>query len=184
MNITSATEEVGSLLDELVSKLGDSEHLVTIAQYVVDGKIRRVQLQAAFKFVAANKTFDVAAFEKECGVGVIVSAEAVAASVATLCTAQEAALNEKKWGFQSQLFTLAKSDAVLKWADGFVILIHFVNIISKLLKDAIEAELVKRLGDRKAATKAPAQVANAGVAKINEAELDANVRYFTGVPNR
>lgn len=125
---------MGSLLDELVSKLKDSEHLATIAKYVVDGKVRRVQLQAAFKcvfynlslnyrFVAAQKdSFDVASFEKECGVGVVVSPEAIAQSVASLCDANATALEEKKWNFQGQLFAAAKNDSVLKWADGLAIL--------------------------------------------------------------
>jgi glutaminyl-tRNA synthetase len=71
--------------------------------------------------VAALKgAFDVASFEQECGVGVVVSPEVVAQSVATLCDSHEAALNQKKWNYQGQLFSAAKGDAVLKWADGYL----------------------------------------------------------------
>jgi len=161
-NVTTASEEVGSLLDELVTKLRDSKHLNTIAQYVVSGKIRRVQLQATFRYILALKdgAFNAEAFEKECGVGVVVTPEAIASSVTALCDSQQANLDEKKWNFQGQLFTLAKSDNVLKWADG------------KALKDVVEAELTKRLGAKAAAPAKKEHTATTATTKVNEAELD------------
>lgn len=80
-----------------------------------------------------------------------------------------AALNEKKWAHVPQLFNEAKSDAHLKWADF------------KAVSAVIEAEVVKRVGERekkgaakKEEKKDEKPEAGKKEEKVNEEELDAS----------
>eukprot|EP01126_Amoeba_proteus_P028177 TRINITY_DN2781_c0_g1_i5.p1 TRINITY_DN2781_c0_g1~~TRINITY_DN2781_c0_g1_i5.p1 ORF type:complete len:103 (-),score=15.98 TRINITY_DN2781_c0_g1_i5:374-682(-) len=55
-DVQSASVTVGTLLDELVTKLDDPEHLKLVGKFVVEGKISRPQLLAAVKYVEVDGT--------------------------------------------------------------------------------------------------------------------------------
>ena len=124
MGIQSATPEVGSLLDELVSNLPSTAtaQRTLVAKYIVDKKMSRVNLTAALKFFKALGTgdFEVSAFEAASGIGIEVTPEKLSQKLGEICAKNEEELKKQGHSYGGKLIQAAKGDDLLKWVDGYV----------------------------------------------------------------
>eukprot|EP01125_Pyxidicula_operculata_P022690 TRINITY_DN9504_c0_g1_i1.p1 TRINITY_DN9504_c0_g1~~TRINITY_DN9504_c0_g1_i1.p1 ORF type:complete len:731 (-),score=243.52 TRINITY_DN9504_c0_g1_i1:24-2216(-) len=173
-NITTLSREVGALIVEIsnpaIFPQNAIKHRDAIVPYVLDGKMKKNNLKAALKFLQdlGDKDLDLAAFEKQTGIGITVTREDVEKGISRVLDANLAELKEKGWNSQAKLFGEVKKDESLKWADG------------KLLNDVMEAEMAKRIGERPQKKAAKADKADKTEAKqekkeeVNEEELDAS----------
>ena len=121
--MTTLTGEIGSLLDHFVTKLAEKArvHRDTVAGYIVQGKMGRPQVDAALKFLTklGDSELVTATFEKDCGVGVVVTTEQIAARVEEICAQFDEDLQKKGWNFQGQIIGKAKIDDLLRWVNGY-----------------------------------------------------------------
>jgi hypothetical protein len=98
-----------------------------LAQQIASSK----QLKAAAKYCGAHKDLDVGAFEKECGIGVVVSEAELRAAVQKSLEANAAVVAERKWNAQGVL--MKDVSAAFAFADG--------NLVKQLVAEALEAKL-------------------------------------------
>ncbi len=89
------------------------------------------QLKAAAKYFAGHKELDVASFEKECGIGVVVSEAELRAAVQKSLEANAAVVAERKWNAQGVL--MKDVSQAFAFADG--------NLVKQLVAQALEAKL-------------------------------------------
>jgi len=152
-------------LDELASGT-KSSHKNLVAQYIVDGKMQRPNLAAALRYLKnlGDAEFNVATFEKECGIGITVTNEEIKQSISEICLANPK-LFEEGWNGQGKMMPLIKKSEKLTFADG------------KVVKDILDEVYVQKFGER-AASKAVKKPATTGAAKpekeavVDEATLD------------
>jgi len=135
-SVTTTTEQIGSLLDELAGGT-KSKHRNTVAKYIVDGKMARANLTAALRYLKelSDNDLDVAKFEKECGLGVVVSNDEIKAAITEICSSNETLLKDG-WNSQGKIMPLLKKHEKLMWADG------------KSVKDSLDEEFARRFGER------------------------------------
>jgi glutaminyl-tRNA synthetase len=79
----------------------------------------RVNLSAALRFLKTlgDSDLDTATFEKECGVGVVVSQDEVKTALQQVCN-DNAEIFNAGWTSQGKLMPIIKKNEKLTWADG------------------------------------------------------------------
>jgi glutaminyl-tRNA synthetase len=130
-------------------------HTVYVVEAIRAGKLTNdAQIDAACKYIVkvgkSDAAWDVAAFEKACGVGVTVTQEQIEAAVASLIQKNKATLEELRYhGAVKLLGPLIKS---LAWGDGRAIKSTFDAAILALLGPKTEADGKKKKvkGDKSA----------------------------------
>jgi len=177
LNAHKTTPEVGSLLDELVSKTDPSvsQHRLVLGKYIIDGKMSRVNLLAAFKYCSADgaKGFNVADFEQQCGIGVVVTHETITKKLVEIAASNNEEFQKQKHGYSSKLMQAAKTDSLLKWADGKSLKTAVDQFLDATFgKNEPAQKVVKPAG--KPAAKSAAQADSKTEAKTDETTLNAS----------
>ncbi|KYR00516.1 asparagine-tRNA ligase [Tieghemostelium lacteum] len=109
---------IGNLLYSLATNATASSPLRShVSKAIGNGKIKStLQFQAATTFLKDNQTWDEAKFDKDCGVGVVITLEQIQKATDDLFVEKAALINEKKWHIPiGDLLTPLKER--LKWAD-------------------------------------------------------------------
>jgi len=164
---TVVPANVGSLLVEFVTKNDPSAHShlnVVAKDYVLSGKMTRVNLNAAFKFLKSlgGNQFEKEKFEKECGIGVVVTPEVVAEKLNEICAANDEEVNKQKHAYSNKLLAAAKTHDILKWADG--------KTLSEQVEKCLEGRFGKKVVEAKVAK--PAGKPAAKGAAVDESTLN------------
>eukprot|EP01125_Pyxidicula_operculata_P011886 TRINITY_DN388_c4_g1_i1.p1 TRINITY_DN388_c4_g1~~TRINITY_DN388_c4_g1_i1.p1 ORF type:complete len:737 (+),score=227.30 TRINITY_DN388_c4_g1_i1:804-3014(+) len=85
LNTPKVEEETINLLMELARKFPDGKHRQLVVDYILKKKIGEVQLGEAIKYLKKLEgELNVADFEKQCGVGVVVTAEEIKAGLSKI----------------------------------------------------------------------------------------------------
>ncbi|KAK4376445.1 hypothetical protein RND71_002741 [Anisodus tanguticus] len=134
---------VGNLLYTVATKFPANalNHRPTLLQYIVSTKIKTpAQLEAAFAFLSAtaSENLKVHDFEEACGVGVEVSKDDIECAVNVVFEEKKTNILEQRYRTNvGELFAHVRKK--LPWADP------------KVVKEVIDLELYKLLGERTAA---------------------------------
>ncbi|KAG0723873.1 putative glutamine--tRNA ligase [Chionoecetes opilio] len=133
-------KNVGNLLYHLATKLPRQfhSHLPLLVEYVADGRIdQEAKLTAAIKFVQDHKAeVNRAAFEKQCGVGVVVSQDEVEAAVARVMKKHKDVIEKQRYQYNTGPL-MGQLRAVLPWAE------------SRKVKEEIDLKILTLLGPKK-----------------------------------
>mmetsp|Transcript_3801 Transcript_3801/g.5308 ORF Transcript_3801/g.5308 Transcript_3801/m.5308 type:complete len:764 (+) Transcript_3801:110-2401(+) len=115
-------------------------HRPLIVKYIASKKIGKTNFQEALDFLKkiGGDPLSTEDFEKECGVGVVVTAEQIKKGVSEVIESQKAAIVEERYHYPL-MNIMAPLKTKLKFAD------------SKLVKDEVDAQLKALLGERTAA---------------------------------
>ncbi|KOC59075.1 putative glutamine--tRNA ligase [Habropoda laboriosa] len=132
------TPEVGILLYHLASKIKNqiADKLLFLTQYIAEKKLDTIQrIDAALNYLLNNITqnIDISNFEKECGVGVIVSPEEIEYEIEKVISAHKTEIIEKRYHFNVGLL-MQQVRNTLKWADG------------KAIKNEFDVQMLDLLG--------------------------------------
>jgi len=93
------------------------KHRATLLGYVVNGGIANtVQLSAAYKYLSSADNFEKHAFEKQCGVGVVVTEAQITQTVDEVVNKYKAQLAAKGRGCLGAMYKEIRE--TLPWADG------------------------------------------------------------------
>lgn len=139
----------GSLLYNVVTRLKNHTkcHQALLTSYVASGKLSSdAQLTAALEFLAnvtSGDAVNTGAFESACGVGVVVTSEAIISEVAKVIEMHKSGLLEKRYRYNMGLVMGETRKSILKWADG------------KIVKEGIDAAILELLGPKTAEDTAP-----------------------------
>ncbi|XP_034186948.1 glutaminyl-tRNA synthetase [Osmia lignaria lignaria] len=132
--------EAGILLYHLASKIKNqiSDKLPFLTKYIVEKKLDTTQrVDAALNYLLSHikKDIDIPNFEKECGVGVVVSPEEIECKVEKVINAHKTEILEKRYHFNvGPLMQQVRN--TLKWADG------------KAIKNEFDVQLFDLLGPK------------------------------------
>uniref|UniRef100_A0A8D2IHH9 Glutamine--tRNA ligase n=1 Tax=Urocitellus parryii TaxID=9999 RepID=A0A8D2IHH9_UROPR len=136
----------GTLLYGLASRLRDTRRLSFLVSYIASKKIHtEPQLSAALEYVRSHPLdpIDTMDFEKECGVGVMVTPEQIEEAVEATINKHRAQILVERYRFNMGLL-MGEARAALKWADGKMIK-HEVDMqVLHLLGPKMEADLEKK----------------------------------------
>lgn len=141
------SKQQGNLLYQLATKLKPqvAPHAPLVVKYVMnDGIKTEPQLSAAIEYLLSHtvKGIEIAAFEKSCGVGVVVTIDDIENAVnKTIATHREKILAER-YGFAAGKL-LGELRALLPWADG------------GLVKKEVDLRFLELLGPKTAEDLAP-----------------------------
>lgn len=149
-------EGAGTLLYNLATKIKPqvAEHLGFVAKNIAERKLDTQQrLDAALEYLLSNttKAIDVAAFEKACGVGIVVTPGEIEEVVEKLILANKEALIAQRYRFNLGK-VLQEARAQLPWADG------------RSIKNEVDVQVFDILGVKTAADMAPQPKAEKKVA--------------------
>ncbi|KAJ3331045.1 hypothetical protein HDU76_004212 [Blyttiomyces sp. JEL0837] len=117
-------------------------HLGYVAKAIAKSKLKtNDQVAAALKFVESVKdgSIDEAAFDKACGVGVVVTPQEIEEAVRRLMDSKKAELEAKKWALLGALLGTLRTE--LRWANALAV------------KTEVEKQLLAAVGPKEAATK-------------------------------
>ncbi|KAF9109356.1 hypothetical protein BGX27_007703 [Mortierella sp. AM989] len=132
-------KSTGALLYHLASTItpAAAPHIDYIAEAIRDSKLTTSdQVSAAIKFVSNKKDIDAAAFNEECGVGVVVTKEDVNKAVDTYTETVKDKLIKDRYKYFGLFFAGVKNIPSLKWANGGDI------------KEAVDAKMLEVLGPK------------------------------------
>ncbi|KAF9198019.1 hypothetical protein BGZ49_001299 [Haplosporangium sp. Z 27] len=138
-NDKPSEKSTGALLYHLASTItpGAVPHIDYIAEAIRDSKLTTSdQVSAAIKFVNNKKDIDEAAFNEECGVGVIITKEDVIKAIDTYTETVKDKLVSDRYKFFGPFFAGAKNIPSLKWANGGDV------------KEAVDAKMLQVLGPK------------------------------------
>ena len=137
--ISTADKTVGQLLYKLSTTIPPNldHHSKILVDYIKDGKITsNDQLTAAYTSLdAMGESFDKDRFEKDCGVGVVITQEQIEETVTKLFETNKEEIASQGWDFNFSLLIKAAKDE-LKWAEG------------KSIVDTINKKCVDTLGEK------------------------------------
>ncbi|KAI2529566.1 glutaminyl-tRNA synthetase 1, partial [Homo sapiens] len=136
----------GILLYGLASRLRDTRRLSFLVSYIASKKIHtEPQLSAALEYVRSHPLdpIDTVDFERECGVGVIVTPEQIEEAVEAAINRHRPQLLVERYHFNMGLL-MGEARAVLKWADGKMIKNEVDMQVLHLLGPKLEADLEKK----------------------------------------
>lgn len=139
----------GILLYHFASKLKtqDSKHMELIIKYISENKLdttQRVDCSLEFLRSSISESIDILAFEKSCGVGIIVTPEKIKEVVQSIITENKNELLEKRYKFNiGGLMQEVRKQ--LAWADG------------KAIKNEVDSQILEILGAKTEADLAPVQ---------------------------
>ncbi|XP_054016254.1 probable glutamine--tRNA ligase isoform X1 [Hylaeus anthracinus] len=141
------TPDVGILLYHLASKIKNqiADKLPFIAKYIAEKKLdttQRIDAGLSFLLNHVKETIDLSNFEKECGVGIVVSPEEIQCEVEKVINAHKTEIVEKRYHYNvGPLMQQVRNN--LKWADG------------KAIKNEFDAQIVALLGPKVGSDLAP-----------------------------
>ncbi|XP_072276713.1 glutamine--tRNA ligase isoform X1 [Pyxicephalus adspersus] len=142
----SIDKVTGTLLYNVSTRLKDTKRLGFLVGYITSKKIGTdLQLNAALDYVKGHPVdpIDVADFEKECGVGVVVTPEEIEEAVEAVIQKYKEQLLEERYRFNMGLL-MGESRNKLKWADGKIIKNEVDMQVLHLLGPKTEADLEKK----------------------------------------
>ncbi|XP_058856000.1 glutamine--tRNA ligase-like [Acipenser ruthenus] len=160
----------GTLLYNLASKLKEQKRLGFLAGYIAHKKISTdLQLNAALDYVKSHPVdpISVEEFERQCGVGVVVSPEQIEDTVEAIISKHKELLMKERYRFNMGLL-MGEARSQLKWADGKIIKNEVDMQVLHLLGPKTEADLEKK-------PKAPKQKAAAENEKVEAADVDVKL---------
>jgi len=136
-------KSIGNLLYTVATKFPANalKHRPTVCKYISKNEIKTIpQVEAAHGFLGlvGPESYDVAEFEKKCGVGVEVSPAEIKEAVAAVIVVNKDLLLEERYRVNVGIL-LSQVRAKLPWADG------------KLAKEELEKQLKDLLGEKTAA---------------------------------
>lgn len=134
-------KNAGNLLYHLATKLPRQfhSHLPLLVEYVASGRIdQEAKLTAAIKFVQDNSTGNInrAEFEKQCGVGVVVTQDEVEAAVAQVMKKHKDAIIKQRYQYNTGPL-MGQVRASLPWAE------------SRKVKEEIDLQILTLLGPKR-----------------------------------
>ncbi|KAF8925323.1 hypothetical protein BGZ58_000909 [Dissophora ornata] len=135
----ASEKSTGALVYHLASTItpGATPHLDYIAKAIRDSKLATSdQVSAAIKFVNDKKEINEAAFNEECGVGVVVTKEDVNTAVDAYTETVKDRLIKDRYKFFGMFFAGAKNVPSLRWANGGDV------------KEAVDAKMLEILGPK------------------------------------
>ena len=141
----TVTPEIGILLYHLASKIKHqiADKLPFVAKCITEKKLDTTQrVDAALSFLLSHvkETVDVSNFEKECGVGVVVSPEEIECAVEKVISGHRAEILEKRYHFNvGPLMQQVRNN--LKWADGKAVKNEFDLQMLVLLGPKVNSDL-------------------------------------------
>ncbi|XP_066030444.1 glutamine--tRNA ligase-like [Pocillopora verrucosa] len=127
------------------SNMKDESQIKFVSNYIANKKLASaIQLTAAVDFMKANPVLpvDVAAFEKNCGIGVNITPDQIEDCVEELIKKHKEELLKKRYKFNVGII-MGKAREKLKWADG------------KALKAEIDMQILDLLGPKTEADMQP-----------------------------
>lgn len=139
------TAEIGTLLYHLASKIKNQilDKISFIVKYISEKKLDTTQrVDAGLNYFLAHPkdTVDVANFEKECGIGVVVSPEEIENEIEKVIKTHKEEILEKRYHFNiGPLMQQVRNS--LKWADGKAIKNEFDVQILVLLGPKVDSDL-------------------------------------------
>jgi len=164
-DVTECDKKLGNLLYGVATKLPKSleNKRTTLTTYVADGRINSNQkLDAAVTYLKklGLDEMDIADFEKNCGVGVEVTAEDIKATAKQIIDEKQEEIKKTRYRTPIGMLLLKARD-LQPWADG------------KLMKEVLEGELADFLGpkteeDLKPVTKQKKKAPKEAAKKIEE----------------
>ncbi|XP_072941638.1 probable glutamine--tRNA ligase [Epargyreus clarus] len=192
VNLSLAPPGTGLLLYHLATKIKPqiADKLPFVCKYIADGKLDSIlRIDAGLDYVlhhVNDKSVDTDAFEKACGVGVVVTPEQVEQAVEVHMAKYKNELLEKRYRFNAGVIMQAVR-ADLPWADG------------KAIKNEVDVQILDLLGPKTEADLAPvpksekkAKSADAAkskpkgdnkVSKVQESIETADTSGCTSVPD-
>ncbi|KAL4708789.1 hypothetical protein ACJJTC_011753 [Scirpophaga incertulas] len=138
----------GLLIYHLATKIKPqiSGKLALVCNYIANGKIdSTLRVDAALQYLLDNVSetnVNIAAFEKACGVGIVVTPEQVEQAVEIHMSKHKSELLEKRYRFNSGII-MQNVRADLPWADG------------KAIKNEVDIQILDLLGPKTEADLAP-----------------------------
>ncbi|CBY38578.1 unnamed protein product [Oikopleura dioica] len=132
---TDITKENGMQVYTLVTKSKKKDHINEILPYIAKNQLDTpAKLDAAILY-AANSKFDSSIFEKECGVGVVISGEDIANALKAVIQDNQEQLVKQRYKFNVGIL-LGKARILVPFADG------------KKLKGELDAQIFELLGPK------------------------------------
>ncbi|XP_072136303.1 glutamine--tRNA ligase [Mobula birostris] len=160
---------MGTLLYNAAARLKDQEHLAFLIKYIANkGLNSDLQLSAALEYIKKHQldSIDSADFERECGIGVVVSPEQIEEAVEAAVSKYKTQIMLERYRFNMGLL-MGDVRSKLKWADGKIVKNEVDLQVLNLLGPKTEADLEKK-------TKAPKEKAPRIAAKDKEAVSNNN----------
>uniref|UniRef100_A0A8C8SYK7 Glutamine--tRNA ligase n=1 Tax=Pelusios castaneus TaxID=367368 RepID=A0A8C8SYK7_9SAUR len=136
----------GTLLYNVASRLKDQKHLRFLVGCISSKKIvTDLQLNAALEYVRSHplEPIDTADFERECGVGVVVTPEQIEEAVEAAINKHRGQLLLERYHFNMGLL-MGEARGRLRWADGKSIKNEVDLQVLHLLGPKTEADLEKK----------------------------------------
>ncbi|ELP85004.1 glutaminyl-tRNA synthetase, putative [Entamoeba invadens IP1] len=129
-------KSIGMLFYQLATKLLKDKvsFRPQIIQWILEKKVTNNNIDALITYVNKHTDLTTETIISECGVGVVVTKEQIAAGVKRLIESKKAELIEKRYTIENQLIKEAKD--TVKWADG------------KLLNEELTKQLKELLGEK------------------------------------
>ncbi|EGC32483.1 glutamine-tRNA ligase [Dictyostelium purpureum] len=158
-------KSIGLLLYTLATKYPANalKHRPTLCKYIVNKTVTAINLTACLEFLrrTANEELDVAEFESQCGVGVVITREQVKEAVKNYIDTNKEQLLEKRYQFNIG-GVLNEIKNQLKWAN------------SKDIKDEVDEAILALLGPKTDADKVVPAKAKPAAAKETANTKDTN----------
>ncbi|XP_049865211.1 probable glutamine--tRNA ligase isoform X2 [Pectinophora gossypiella] len=148
VDVQGLSPGAGMLIYHLATKIKPqiADKLRFVCEYISKGKLdSTLRVDAALEYLLSNvneKKVDVGAFEKACGVGVVVTPEQVEQAVEKHMSKYKDELLEKRYRFNAGIIMQAVR-ADLPWADG------------KAIKSEVDVQILDLLGPKTEADLAP-----------------------------
>ncbi|XP_058027217.1 glutamine--tRNA ligase [Ahaetulla prasina] len=150
---------VGTLLYNVASRLKDSKRLGDLVEYIATKKIiTDLQLNAALEYLKSHPVdpINTADFDRECGIGVVITPEQIEEAVEAAICKHRARLLSERYHFNMGVL-MGEARSKLKWADGKIIKNEVDLQVLNLLGPKTEADLEKKSKTPKARNVEPEQ---------------------------
>ncbi|XP_007431438.1 glutamine--tRNA ligase [Python bivittatus] len=137
---------VGTLLYNVASRLKDSKRLGDLVDYIATKKIvTDLQLNAALEYLKNHPVdpINTADFDRECGIGVVVTPEQIEEAVEAAISKYRAQLLSERYRFSMGVL-MGEARSKLKWADGKIIKNEVDLQVLNILGPKTEADLEKK----------------------------------------
>ncbi|EGC39969.1 hypothetical protein DICPUDRAFT_44848 [Dictyostelium purpureum] len=148
--VTTCDKSIGNNLYSLAVGNINSPIRANVSKAIAEEKIKSdLQLKSAIQFLKDNTSFDEAKFNKDCGVGIVITEEQIQKSIDALFAEKAAEISEKKWHIPiGDLLNPLKRNEDLKWADFKVV----KTLLDKKLETTLGPKVVEQKEKKQAAT--------------------------------
>uniref|UniRef100_A0A4W3K0V9 Glutamine--tRNA ligase n=1 Tax=Callorhinchus milii TaxID=7868 RepID=A0A4W3K0V9_CALMI len=136
----------GTLLYNVATRLKDQRRLGFLVGYVANKKmITDLQLSASLDYIKSHPVdpIDATNFEKECGIGIVVTPEQIEEAVEATINKHKNQIVTERYRFNTGLL-MGEVRTALKWADGKIIKNEMDLQVLNLLGPKTEADLEKK----------------------------------------